>query len=418
MDHNHLSKYNNELDGWIVAAVQSGVTDFWQLVSVLPGVYPTVVKEAVERLIEQSRIPKIVGVEQPTRVADHELDSEVPGLPTPHPLSSDWRFTKKTAYDLLNRVAHTGGRKGAVALLGAPSVFFLADQDDVPGQFILLDDNHSLADKVPRSANGRMFRCCDVKRDVADIPPVHTVVADPPWYQEDVLGFLRTAARVSSHEGTVFLGFASEGTRPGIVAERDLIIDEADKMELKFVGLEPLMLSYATPFFEYNALRAARFRYIPATWRRGDLLQFRKVGDVQPLEESLNVTQCPWMEAHVGGIEIRIRRDSQVGFTDPLLVPLVSGDILPSVSRRDSLGKQADVWTIGNRVYRCEGRGVLLSILRALDEGKGPIEVIKANLGRSLNCGESEVVERVITQLEGIVETEQKEMWKFYNGRT
>ena len=95
MDHNHLSKYNNELDGWIVAAVQSGVTDFWQLVSVLPGVYPTVVKEAVERLIEQSRIPKIVGVEQPTRVADHELDSEVPGLPTPHPLSSDWRFTKK-----------------------------------------------------------------------------------------------------------------------------------------------------------------------------------------------------------------------------------------------------------------------------------------------------------------------------------
>ena len=418
MAHDYLSKYNSELDTWIVAAVRSGVKDFWGLVSALPGVYPTVVQEAVDRLIEQSRIPKIVGVERLPQVVDRDLDLEVPGLPTPHPLSSDWRFTRKTAYDLLSRVAHTAGQMGAVALLGTPSVFFLAAQDDLPGQFILLDDNHSLADKVPCSANGRMFRCCDVQRDLVDMPPVHAVLADPPWYEEDVLGFLRTAARVSSHEGTVFLGFASEGTRPGIVAERDLIIDEADKMGLKFVGIEPLVLSYATPFFEYNALRAASFRYIPATWRRGDLLQFRKVGDVQPLEGNLNFTQCPWMEAHAGGIEIRVRRDSQVGFTDPLLIPLVSGDILPSVSRRDSLGKQADVWTIGNRVYRCEGKGVLLSILRALDEGKGSIEVIKASLGRSLSSGESEVVERAITQLEGIVETEQKEMWKFYNGRT
>ena len=413
-----MSKYNNELDGWIVAAVQSGVTDFWQLVSALPGVYPTVVKDAVERLIEQSRIPKIVGVEQCPQVEDHDLDLEVPGLPTPHPLSSDWRFTRRTAYDLLNRVVHAAGQKGAVALLGAPSVFFLAAQNDLPEQFFLLDDNYSLADNVPRSANGRMFRCCDVKRDLVDMPPVHAVLADPPWYEEDVLGFLRTAARVSSPEGTVFLGFASEGTRPGIGAERDLIIDEADKMGLTFVGIEPLVLSYATPFFEYNALRAARFRYIPATWRRGDLLQFRKVGDAQALEDNLNFTPCPWMEAHAGGIEIRIRRDSQVGFVDPRLVPLVTGDILPSVSRRDSLGKQADVWTIGNRVYRCEGKGVLLSIVRAVDEGKGPIEVIKANLGRNLSCGESEVVERAITQLEGIVEMEQKEMWKFYNGRT
>ena len=107
-----------------------------------------------------------------------------------------------------------------------------------------------------------------------------------------------------------------------------------------------------------------------------------------------------------------------MGFKDPLLVPLVSGDILPSVSRRDSLGKEADVWTIGNRVFRCEGRGVLLLILQALDDGKGPIEVIEANLDRSLSSGESEVVEMAIAQIEGIVETEQKEMWKFYNGRT
>ncbi len=417
MAYNHLSQYNRDIDRWIVDAVRSGVKDFWQLVSALPGVYPTVVREAVDRLVEESRIPRTVGVERPTEALNLDLDLEVPGLPPPHPISSDWRFTRKTADDLLRQVVYIAGQKGGVGLLGTPSVFFLAALDGVPGQFFLLDDNLSLADKVPRSSNGRTFRRCDVKRDVADIPPVRAVLADPPWYKEDVLGFLRTAAHVCTHNGTVLLGFAPEGTRPGIVAERDGIIDEADKIGLKFVGIKTLALSYATPFFEYNALRAARLKHVPETWRRGDLLQFRKIGDVRPLEGIPNSTPCPWAEAHAGGVEIRVRIDSQVGFADPRLVPLVNGDILPSVSRRDSLGKVADVWTIGNRIYRCEGKSILLPILRALDEGKNSSKAVMQSVGRNLNVGESEIVERAIAQLKDVVATEQNEMREFYNGR-
>lgn len=415
MGHNKLSRYNSEIDAWVVAAVRSGVKDFWQLVSALPGVYPTDVREAVDRLTKECRIPGKVGEEQPKLVAGDDLNNEVPGLPTPHPLSSDWRFTRKTAADLLNLVFHRAGEQGGVALLGTPSVYFLAAIDSVPGRFHLLDDNNSLAGKLPQTADGSDFSCCDVKRDRVDIPPVQAVLADPPWYMEDVLGFLRTAARVCSHGGTVFLGFASEGTRPDIAAERDIIVGKACEMGLRFVGLEPLTVSYATPFFEHNALRAADFKHIPATWRHGDLLEFRKDGDVRFLGKDLNSVPCSWMGAWVGGIEIRVRRVAQKDFADPRLDPLVDGNILPSVSRRDPVGKTADVWTTGNRVYRCEGKGTLLSILRALDEEKDPIQAIAMDLGRSLKRKESEGVEKAVTQIRAIVETEKREVWKFYN---
>ena len=418
MDQSNLPQYNSELERWIVAAVRSGAKDFWQLVSVLPGVYPTVVREAVDRLTSQSRIPENMKVERPKPGEANVLDLEVPGLPPPHPLSSDWRFTRATASDLLERVTKATSSATSVALLGTPSVFFMAALNDVSGQFILLDENVSLADRVPRSSNGSVFQRSDVKRDVVDIPAVQTVLADPPWYKEDVLGFLRTAARVCDDKGTIFLSFGSEGTRPGIVAERDFIIDEAGKMGLEFVGIEPLILSYTTPFFEYNALRAAQFKHIPMTWRRGDLLQFRKYRDNNSVGESLISSTCTWTAAHVSGIEIRVRKDKQSEFADPQLIPLIGGDILPSVSRRDSLGRAAEVWTVGNRVYRCDGKSTLLALLEALEGGSVSVEGILQRSHFRLNGGFSEALEKTMAQVRGIVETERRDFWKFCDGRS
>ena len=415
MDNEHLSQYNCELEAWITSAVRSGAKDFWQLVSALPGVYPTVVREAVDRLVNEGRIPSEVAAEQPRPVADHGLDKEVPGLPTPHPLSSEWRFTRRTSADLLSRVTDTAGREGAVALLGTPSVYFLAAARTEKGEVVLLDDKRSLADRTPVPTNGNVFRCCDVRRERTDLPPVDTVLADPPWYKEDVLGFLGTAAGICSRGGTVFLGFASEGTRPGIATERDLIVEKAHGMGLTLVGMEPLALSYATPFFEHNALRASHFRYIPATWRRGDLLEFQKVGDGHTVELNQCSEPCPWTEVQVGGVEIRVRNEDPEGFADPRLIPLVNGDVLPSVSRRDPLGKIADVWTAGNRVYRCEGKTTLLLILKALDQEAMPFQAVADGLGRILSGVESEVAEGTVTQIREIVAIEQAEIGKFYN---
>ena len=133
-----LSQYNIDLERWIIAAVQSGVKDFWQLVSVLPGVYPTVAREAMARLVGESRIPAYVLAETPPPVSNGDLELEVPGLPPPHLLSADWRFTRKTAAELLERVAVLTGPSESVALIGTPSVFFLAALEGSPCRFTLL----------------------------------------------------------------------------------------------------------------------------------------------------------------------------------------------------------------------------------------------------------------------------------------
>ena len=416
MNHSCLSQYNSDLDRWIINAVESGVKDFWQLTSALPGVYPTVAREAVDRLVMESSIPRYVTVEKPSPVSDSDLGLEVPGLPRPHPLSSDWRFTRKTAAELLERVIISAGPTGAAALIGAPSVFFLVTLEEVPCRITLLDQNPLLADRLPCSALGTMFRCCDVKRDAIDIPSVQTVLADPPWYEDDAMGFLRTSARVCADQGTVFLSFAPDGVRPGIAEERQRIIDGATRLGLRFVGIEPLALSYATPFFESNALRAAQFKHVPSAWRGGDLLLFRRNANILPKEDNWTSGVSPWREATISGISLRVRWDDRREFVDPRLIQLVPGDVLPTVSRREVLGEAADVWTTGNRIFRCEGKNILLIILKALGEGVDPYEAIQQSLRCRLDKRASALVASVVAQVGKIVETESQE-WSIYNGR-
>ena len=102
---------------------------------------------------------------------------------------------------------------------------------------------------------------------------------------------------------------------------------------------------------------------------------------------------------------------------DPQLIPFVPGDILPTVSRRDVLRKAADVWTTGNRIYRCNGPNVLLMALKAMEEGEYSSEAVQRSLRCSLNSRESELLATAVAQVEQIVETECQEMWSISNGR-
>lgn len=414
---NHLDtpQYNRDLDRWIVAAVHSGVESFWQLVSALPGVYPTVVRKAARRLVEESRIPSYVMVEDPTSVSDGDSELEIPGLPIPHPLSSDWRFTRRTAGELLERIINSTDPASDVALIGAPSVFFLATLEEVPQRFTLLDENYLLADRVHWSPNKDFLRC-DVTRDIVDIPLVQTVIADPPWYKDDVLGFLQTSVRVCEDQGMVFLGFGSNGTRPGISEERRQIIAAADQMGLRLTGIEHQALSYSTPFFEYNALKAANFKHVPAAWRHGDLIVFQKDGSADLAEDSHTASEHPWTEVHIDGVRVRVRRDVRPYFVDPRLLQLVPGHILPTVSRRDAIGKAADVWTTGNRIYLCDGKNILKLILHALRIGESARDAVERYLPSKLSHVQSRLISETVTQIRGIIETERQEFRSFSNG--
>ena len=412
-----MTTYQHDIDRWIIGAYRADAQDFWHLISLLPAVYPTVVRQAVERLIAASSIPAHLAVERPRWDSSGASSAEVPGLPTPNPLAFDWRYTKDTAGELLERVVASTDPTQTIALLGSPSVYKMAAIREAPRQFILLDQNGSLPIDDPQSLVGSQFRRCDMQDDEIDLPRVQAVLADPPWYEYETLAFLRTAARICADQGKVLLSTAPDGVRPGIQEERERIIAGAAKSGLRFLGAERRVLSYATPFFEYNALRAAGFAHVSPNWRRGDLLIFDRIGDsfsglTNPIMQSTE-----WAQADIRGATIWVRLKDQQGFIDPRLVPLVTGDILQTVSRRDVRREAADVWTAGNRLYRCDGSHILSIILHAISVSKAPLEAVQRSLQRSLDHHEAGKVEASIAQVETIIQMELQEMRSFANGR-
>ena len=254
---------------------------------------------------------------------------------------------------------------------------------------------------------------CDIIKCNFRLAAVNVVIADPPWYEDDALGFLRASSEICTDHGIVLVSFAPDGVRPGIEDERERIIDAAAGLGLTFVEVEALKLSYATPFFEYNALRAAGFERVVSDWRRGDLLTFRKVGDFTQRDASYNSEVSNWDEAEICGVHFWIRRRTERRFSEPCLKSVVEGDILPTVSRRDSRRDLADVWTSGNRVYGCEGTFVLGVILRAMRESLDPIALVEDVLRQRLSKTEMELVSFSVDQLKSLVRTERHEMRRF-----
>ena len=412
-----MTTYQRDIDQWIIGAYRADAQDFWHLVSLLPAVYPTIVRKAVERLIAASVIPAYLAVERSVWDSSGASGAEVPGLPIPNPLAFDWRYTRDTASELLERVVASTDPTQTVGLLGSPSVYKLAAIREAPRQFILLDQNGSLPIDGPQSLVGRQFRRCDMQDDEIDLPRVQAVLADPPWYEYETLAFLRTAARICADQGKVLLSTAPDGVRPGIQEERERIIAGAAKSGLRFLGAERRVLSYATPFFEYNALRAAGFAHVSPNWRRGDLLIFERTGDALPGPMNPIAHSAEWAQADIRGATIWVRLKDQQGFIDPRLVPLVPGDILPTVSRRDDRREAADVWTAGNRIYRCEGSHILSIILHAISVSEAPLEAVQRSIQPSLDHLEATKVETSIAQVERIIQTELQEMRSFANGR-
>ena len=152
-------------------------------------------------------------------------------------------------------------------------------------------------------------------------------------------------------------------------------------------------------------------------WRRGDLLIFERTSGLFPGPGDPTMQSVEWAQADVLGTTIWVRPKDQGGFCDPSLEPLVPGDIFPTVSRRDDRREAADVWTAGNRIYRCDGAPILSVILNAMGVAEAPPEAVERRLQRPLNHLEAAKVEAATVQIEGIIETELQEIRSFVNGQ-
>lgn len=408
--------FEASVDGWVRAALGRSVADFGSLLSVLPGVYPTEALASLGRLSLGTDVAaKLAARMARSACQNHRAVtnySPASRLPVPHPLDFEWRFAKQAANLLLNECDAVIDDGEVVALLGSPSLIPEASERGNRLGLIVLDSNEEMTTFLREHYPSVSTRRCDILRDELPAASAGAVVADPPWYPEHLHAFMWACCDLCKIGGYIFVGIPPVGTRPGIAAEREEFFAWTGSLGLDLIRIDQGMLPYRTPLFERNSLRSAGIYNVPSVWRRGDLAVFRRTEVAvisRPEPPSAGDHSTSWVEERLGRVRVRLREPTVVSFDDPTLHSVLEGDILPSVSRRDPRRKQADVWTSGNRIFRCLGTGILHVVVRALRVGTRPATAVEDCLGRPLAAAEAGLVARATQQVQDLLEVEQDE---------
>jgi len=252
----------------------------------------------------------------------------------------------------------------------------------------------------------------DVLRDALPDLRARVIVADPPWYPDELRSFLWAAVRLAEPSARVLLALPPVGTRPGIEVERRDVLDWAARCGLRAHDVQPGSLGYLCPPFERAALDAQELPGTPDNWRRGDLLTLEVAPTQLPARPMFRDED--WHRVEIDGLPFRVRVQDQPETADPLdarklLEPIVAGDILPTVSRRAADRRRARVWTSRNRVFASSSGCVMAGVLDAL---AGDSDVVRAAgncLGRPLMEREGAAVQAVARGVRQLVARERHE---------
>ena len=401
-----MTEFLRQVDLWVRDSLAKGVTNWPELVASLPGVYP----EQVYGSLKRQQLCQLIPLAEPNGgVTGERSDSLIAHqlwsggeLPTPHPLDACWWFADCSIHKLLECSRDKSSSPSRVVLLGIPTLFHCIRKKGMFERATLVD-----ADSEVRSDRGADDRyrviTADLTRDRLPGISGEVVIADPPWYLAEIRAFLWAARHFCSKKGVILMSVPPAGTRPGIVEEWDQTLRWSRGLGMELVDYQRSALRYISPLFERNALAAAGVRGVGANWRSGDLAVFSCTGAIAHERPLLNGSE-KWEGCSVQGVRFRVRAPSLAPDLDPTLHPVASGDIFDTVSRRDSRRNLVDVWTSGNRAFRCSGRAILLHILRSLasngdvdpqvtSEGFEQIELVRATTARLQEIVRMEVSE-------------------------
>lgn len=398
------TEFENTVDGWISTRLAAGSMTWNSLVNSLPSVYPEVILNSAKRLDLLDEI---------SFSPSHSSGSLAPCFAlelwaarkaqTPHPLDSTWWFGDAALDLLLERVESLTVSGYRVLLLGVPTLWHYAKDHSGNRMFLLLDRE--------RTRDQGKFTTANLLTEQPSLGKMDLIVVDPPWYPAETRAFVVTALRNARLGSKILLSVPPIGTRPGVEQEWRALLGWAGGLGLHLECYEPGVLPYVSPLFERNALRAAGIESYPEQWRRGDLATFQWDG---ASECSMDVASGPgpeeWSEVHFGRVRFRLRRGRTQNWESPILKEIVSGDVLPSVSRRDPRFGSVAVWTSGNRVFACEGTCILGIIAQAFAENRCAVTAVASVTGGKLSEKQRAEVERTITELSELVAIEEKEI--------
>lgn len=420
-ERKHLSStfengtFEKMVDGWVYQSFLNGVTNFNSLIRELPGVYPTVAFDSFRRLVESGRIS--TNQRKISRASETNGSSSRSVFRPPviqHPLDFDWRFTPAAAEFLHKECEMRVASGKTVALLGVPSLCILATSRGDARRYVFIDKNPLPYTSLDSTALNLEFLQKDLLYDAIPNLGAELVIADPPWYPDQMKGFLWSAAQTCADGGTILASVPPVGTRPGIREEITELSEWVQTIGLGKPTIQAGMLPYQTSLFEHNALNHAGITGLPIDWRRGDLAIFTKLHLTTCVRPEPTSAEPEWLEEEFDGVRIKIRPYDEEEFLDPTLLRVVTGDILQSVSRRDPIRELVDVWTSGNRIFACVGRNVLHNILYAFKNGVDPERHVSMRISRPLTTSERDLVKKTHAKLGQLFELEQEEARRFY----
>lgn len=293
--------------------------------------------------------------------------------PELHPLDYEWYFSSDTISKLLSLCA-----AGPVLALGTPTVAnALARQNrDV----LLVDRNRLISRRFPEIAAQRALLIHDLNDARVRVSPARTVILDPPWYPAEFRRWIWQAALGATRGGSILLPLFPESTRPSAERERQDLIGFASQVGP--VTVHAGALEYDTPRFEIEAGLAIGQQ--SGGLRAADLVHVQ-VERTDIAEPPRLAPEAAWGTYVIGPQVIKLRREPTGDPAGPIVQPLRGCPdlVLRSVSRRDPIREQVDVWTSRNRVARVGSYPVIASALRSLTKKPSarPAGVLLALLG-------------------------------------
>lgn len=398
------SDFNSMVREWATGVLeQDPAMNFDGLVRSLPGVYPS---DIVRILGEQSG--NLLRYGRTKAGTSRPVNGD--GLPVPHPLDYDWRFTATTRAHLSRRASMLTPPGGSITLLGVPTLFeeFKTVRPDAIIRLADGSEESILSLSARHGERGLFAR--NLLRDSLPRMVADVVVADPPWYPEFSEAFVWIAAQMVRVGGSLLLCGPNYGTRPNASAEWEKISKFAHSLGFNRLQFEEA-LRYDTPPFEQNALDAAGHAPGSFDWRSGCLATFvrERIASVRRPNATAGSGHGKWRQESVGGIRWRLRQMEKRATSFPTLFEVVPGNVLDSVSRRDIRRMAADVWTSGNRVFRCSDTSTLALILQGLKTGTSSVTFLEGAIERKLTAAEKDTVNETAQRLTQIISLEQSE---------
>lgn len=325
----------------------------------------------------------------------------------PHCLDYEWWFThsgREQVAEILLR-SNPLPAPDTVIFLGSPLFGVFASALLPESQVYILDKSEATLGAIREDID---FERVHLVRYDAENPLPQELIGiadivffDPPWYVDYYDLFLRRSMQIAfGRYATIAFVLFPLLTRPASLQERKRVFEIAMSYGLSLVLMEAQVAHYYTPQFEQESLI---HKGIDAkNWRRGDLAMFISDGTRLPENIALQVEEGKWQEMIVGKIKVKVRvkdEDPNVYITPELLDFADGNVVLPTVSRRDPIRNEIDLWTSTQRGFKIKGWKAIWKIVEGIRDNLSPEEIFEGILREYPNAeipkSEKSAVEKV-----------------------